>query len=122
MTRWDTGQFVKALIESPPGKTLLAYTAMISFCQMADMWSRATGEKAIYRQCTLKELQETFPDEGEEGTMSDMYSNDFGYSGGDPNCLKPKDLGINERPDVIERWLADADWDVVMDGGWRSRV
>jgi hypothetical protein len=93
---------------------------MISFRQMAEMWSRATDQKASYRQCTLRELQEDFPDEVEEGTMSDMYSNDFGYSGGDPDCLEPKDFGINERPDVIERWLAQADWDAVMGHNWKS--
>ena len=120
VTQWDTGHFVKTLIESPPGKTLLAYTAMISFRQVAEMWSRATGQKAVYRQCTLKELQDKFPDEGEEGTMSDMYSSDFGYSGGDPACLEPNDLGINERPDVIERWLNQADWDAVMGEDWRT--
>ena len=94
---------------------------MISFQQMAEMWSRVTGEKAVYRQCTLKELQDEFPEEGEEGTMSDMYSNDYGYSGGDPDCLTPTDFGINDRPDVVERWLAQSDWDAVMDKGWRTR-
>lgn len=87
---------------------------------MADMWTRATGKKATYRQCTLKELKDEFPDEGEEGTMSDMYSNDFGYHGGDPDCLMPADVGINDRPDVIERWLAQSDWDAVMGSAWRG--
>ena len=88
---------------------------------MTDVWSRVTGEKGVYRQCSLKELQEAFPEEGEEGTMSDMYSNDFGYSGGDPDCLMPSDLGIFDRPDVVERWLAQSDWDAVMDKGWRTK-
>lgn len=93
---------------------------MISFSQLAAMWSRATGENAVYRQTTLKELQEQFPEEGEEGTMSDMYSNDFGYHGGDPHCLMPMDVGIEDRPDVIERWLNQADWDAVMGSDWRE--
>ena len=111
---------MKKMTEMMPGKTVLAYTAMISFSQMAAMWARVTGQKCGYRQCTLTELQEQFPNEGEEGTMSDMYSSDFGYDGGDPDALVPKDLGIGERPDVIERWMEQSDWDAVMEPSWRA--
>ena len=42
-TRRDTGPFVRALIGSSPGRTLLAYTAMLSLNDIAELWSRATG-------------------------------------------------------------------------------
>ena len=39
----------KALVESAPGKTLLAYTAMLSFNELAGLWSQTTGQPAKHR-------------------------------------------------------------------------
>lgn len=38
-----TGPFVKALVELPLGKTLPAYTAMLSFNEITKLWWQATG-------------------------------------------------------------------------------
>lgn len=42
-TRKDAGPFVKALIESPPRKTLLAYPATLSFNEIAKLRLQAAG-------------------------------------------------------------------------------
>lgn len=109
-TRKDTGPFVKALIERDPGNTLLAYTAMTSFHELTEMLNRVTGKKVSYYQCSLEEIRIRFPNEGEEGSMSDVYALNYGFHGGDPTCLMPKDLGFEEHPDAIENCLAQLDW------------
>ena len=81
-TRKDTGPFVEALVQSSPGKALLAYTAMPSFNEVAKLWSQATGRPAKHRQVTMEEVKKRFPTEGEE-TNSTMYAAEFGYAGGD---------------------------------------
>jgi nucleoside-diphosphate-sugar epimerase len=104
-TRKDTGPFVKALVESPPGKTLLAFTAMLSFNEIAKLWSLATGKPAKHRQVTMEEVKKQFPTEGEE-TNSVMYAAEFGYAGGKPDVIEPKDLGFESRPGDIEAWMS----------------
>jgi hypothetical protein len=107
-TRKDTGLFVRALVESPPGKTLLAYTALLSFKEVAKLWSQATGQPAKHRQVTMEEVKKQFPTEGEE-TNSVMYAAEFGYAGGDPSVIQPKDLSFQSRPGDIEAWIIPQD-------------
>ena len=113
ITRKDTGPLVKALVESPPGKTLLAYTAMLSFNEIAVLWSRATGQPAKYRHVTMEEVKKQFPMEGEESN-SVNYSAEYGYAGSDPSVIEPKDLGFESRPQDIEAWMHDQDWSSVL--------
>jgi hypothetical protein len=54
-TRKDTGPFLKALVESASGKTLLAYTTMLSFNKLVELWSQATRQPAKHRQVTVEE-------------------------------------------------------------------
>lgn len=112
-TRKDTGPFVKALVEYRPGKTLLAYTAMLSFNEMATLWSQATGQPAMHRQVTMEEVNQRFPTEGEE-TNSVMYAAEFGYAGGESGVNEPKDLGFESRPGDIEAWMCQQDWSQII--------
>ena len=112
-TRKDTGPFVKALVESPPGKTLLAYTAMLSFNEVAELWSHATGQPAKHRQVTMDEVKKKFPTEGEE-TNSVMYAAEFGYAGDEPGVLEPKDLGFESRHGDIEGWMSQQNWSQIV--------
>jgi hypothetical protein len=93
----------------PPGKTLLAYTAILSFNELAELWSQATGQPAKHRQVTMEEVKKRFPIEGEE-MNSTMYATEFGYTGGDPGVIEPKDLGFESRPSDIEAWVSQQDW------------
>ncbi|KAL9094240.1 MAG: hypothetical protein Q9165_003380 [Trypethelium subeluteriae] len=109
-TRRDTGRFVKALTDRPAGISLLAYTAVVSFSQLAEILGRVTGKKVICHQSSLEEISTKFPNEGEEGSLSDLYAFEYGYHGGDPTCLMPRDVGFEDRPGVIENCLAELDW------------
>ena len=72
VTRLDPGPFVKAVIERPTDDTVLAYTAMLSFPQIAAIVARACRKLCECFQIMLQQLMKQDPDEGEEGVMSDM--------------------------------------------------
>jgi NAD(P)-dependent dehydrogenase (short-subunit alcohol dehydrogenase family) len=114
ITREDTGPLVKALVEAEPGKTLLGYTAMVSWREMTEMWARATGETAAFREVSLEDFKKQFPVEGEE-LLSATYSAEFGYAGRDPEVLEPTGLGFKDDPHAIEMWMRKQDWSSVLD-------
>ncbi len=113
VTRKDTGPLVNSLLDSPPGKTLLAYTAMLSFNEIAEMWSCATGLPAKHRLVTMEEVKKQFPNEGEE-TNSVMYAAEYGYAGGEPGVIEPDVLGFQARPGDIEAWMREQDWSLTI--------
>ena len=114
ITRIDTGPLVKVLTETEPGKTLLGYTAMVSWRQMTEMWAKATGQTATFREVDLEDFKKQFPVEGEE-LLSATYSAEFGYAGSDPEVIEPPALGFKDDPKAIETWMGEQDWSAVLD-------
>lgn len=114
LTRQDTGPLAKGLVETEPGKTLLGYTAMVSWRQMTEMWARATGQTATFREVSLEDFKKQFPVEGEE-LLSATYSAEFGYAGRDPDVIEPPALGFKDDPDAIEAWMRKQDWSLILD-------
>lgn len=113
ITREHTGRLAKALLETAPGKTLLGYTAMVSWKEMTEMWSRATAQTATFQEVSLEDFKTQFPVEGEE-LLSATYSAEFGYAGGDPSVTKPPELGFKDDPEAIEAWMGKQDWSSVL--------
>ena len=104
---------MRALVESPPGQILLAYTAMLSFNEIAEMWSRVTGQPAKHKQVAMEEVKKQFPAAGEE-TNSTPYAAEYGYAGGEPGVIEPEVLGFKSRPDDIEAWMREQDWSSII--------
>ncbi len=100
-------------MDAGPGKTLLAYTANLSWAEMGQIWGKALGQKIECRQVSLEEFKKKFPVDGEE-LLSATYSAEFGFAGRDPTVLEPRDLGFKERPEEIEDWIQRQDWNVVL--------
>ncbi len=89
----DTGAFVKALVNMPPGKTLLAVSEYMTFPEFAEVWGRVHGVRATYKQISNEELFEGLP----VGLMEEMrddfdFIHEFGFTGGDPNVLEPSQV------------------------------
>jgi hypothetical protein len=61
----------------PPGKTQIAYTAILSFNELTELCSQATGQPAKHRQVMMEEVKKRFPIEGEE-MNSTMHATEFG--------------------------------------------
>ncbi|KIX00671.1 uncharacterized protein Z518_09736 [Rhinocladiella mackenziei CBS 650.93] len=114
VTGQDTGPFVKALVDLDPGKTLLAYTASLSWAEMAQIWGKALNQQIECRQVTLNEFKNKFPVDGEE-LLSATYSAEFGFAGRDPAVIEPRDLGFKDRPEEIHEWMKQQDWSAILD-------
>lgn len=65
---------------------LLAYTAMLSWGEVAQLWGRAICQKACSREVNLDEFKEQFLVDGEK-LLSVIYSAEFGFAGRDPAIL-----------------------------------
>jgi hypothetical protein len=104
--RNDSGPLVKALIKSSPGKNLMGYSGLISFNEVADLWSKKLGKPIKYQRSTVDDMDRVMPGGiGREiGEMME-YINDPGYFGGeeavrDLGLIEPKDLGVSDLTDV----------------------
>ena len=96
-TRRDTGHFVRALVQVPPGKNLLAYGTMISWSAYMALWAKTLGlPGGSYRQLTIEEIIKLAgdPDLGREVAEGWLYQGEFWYDGGDPSIVHPKDVSL----------------------------
>ncbi|KAL5352571.1 hypothetical protein ACLOAV_002519 [Pseudogymnoascus australis] len=90
--RHDTGHFTKALVQVPSGKNLLGFGSMLSWNEWVVIWGRVHGVKCRFERLDRKVVEDAIPGGvGEE--LADMfgYISDFGYDGGDPSVVHPKD-------------------------------
>lgn len=137
VTKKDTGPFVKTLVDLPPGKTLLAYSSLTSPNEFIDIWTRLNGVTAHTRQLSLAELEKASPDAGREIGESSIFAAEFGFDGGDPSVIHPKDvsftrrrvwlrsltdfqLGVDVPSTSIEEYIKGEDWSSVLDQKHRS--
>jgi hypothetical protein len=87
----DTGSFVKALIDLPPGINLEATSEDLTFPQWAQLWGDTLGVKATYKQVSVERHFDGMPDELTlEMSQCYQYENEFGQRGGDPNVVSTK--------------------------------
>ena len=94
--REDTGPCVKALVESAPGKNLLAFREMASLGDFLEAWEQKTGEKSRFRVVSFEEFAAD-PVFGREGAENFEFMRDFGYDGGDPTVVHAKDVSLKFR-------------------------
>ncbi|KFZ03600.1 hypothetical protein V502_10813 [Pseudogymnoascus sp. VKM F-4520 (FW-2644)] len=90
--RHDTGHFTKALVQVAPGQNLLGFGSMMSWNEWVVIWGRVHGVKCRFERLDRKIIENSIPGGiGEE--LADMfeYISDFGYDGGDPSVVYPKD-------------------------------
>lgn len=104
-TRRDTGHFVRALVELPPGKKVLAYGSMISWKDYMDTWAKIlklTG--GHYKQVTIDDIDKLVPGGlGREIAEGWAYQGEFGYDGGGPSIVHAKDVSIDPPISVRRR-------------------
>ena len=111
-TRKDTGHFVRALIQLPPGKNLLAYGSMISWKDYMTLWAKTLKlPGGHYKQLTIAEMEQIAPGGlGREVGEGWMAQGEFGYDGGDPTVIHPGDVSIVSSQTVISRSGADSNY------------
>lgn len=91
-TASDTGKFVGAILAEPikyEGKTFCAATKLYTLEEQAEILSKATGKKVVYKQISEEMFRSFLP----QGTYQDIlvemmqYQEEFGYYGSDMESL-----------------------------------
>jgi hypothetical protein len=94
VTNRDTGAFVKALVEQPPGKNLLGVSEMTDWPSWTETWGKVMGVKASLKWLPFEEYMERYPEVvREEIGQSLLFNAEFGWTGGDPNVVTPDEVG-----------------------------
>jgi len=90
----DTGAFVRALIDVPPGKQLHGVSEYMTWPEFTKLWGEIHGVKTAYKPIPLSEFLMDAPEPvKEEIRPSFQYASEYGFTGGDPEVLKPEDVG-----------------------------
>ncbi|KAL2182150.1 uncharacterized protein P884DRAFT_235665 [Thermothelomyces heterothallicus CBS 202.75] len=115
----DTGSFVYAVHQMPPGGAYMAAGEYISWREFAAAWARVTGAAIRYREISVAEMVDHLipdPDLGLEVALMFAYSSEPGYDGGMP-LLRAEDLrkaGIDCPMLTVEESLARQEWAAVL--------
>ena len=111
----STGPFVRALIEDEDaGTSLLAYDSYPTIGEIVDLWSRASGQQAIYMEVTSDFMHQKF------GLPRDMLhgleaQKEYGYTGGVEGIIEPFQLKKQVKTKSLEDWLNERDWKAVLE-------
>lgn len=90
----DTGNFVYAVAQLPPGKSYMAEGTTCGWSEYIRLLHEITGASASYKEKPIDEFVKDMPDRmlGEELGDMFLYSGDPGYDGGDSSLLKAADI------------------------------
>ncbi|KAJ4861229.1 nmrA-like family domain-containing protein [Trichoderma breve] len=111
----DTGAFVKALLDVPPGKTLIGVSEMMTFSTWMEIWGRVLDVQAAYQEVSPGDFYKDFPEPlGQELMDTNEYMIEFGYTGGDPEVVYPNELDPNIKTTSMEEYTKGEDWSSVL--------
>ncbi|GKT41492.1 NmrA-like family domain-containing protein 1 [Colletotrichum spaethianum] len=107
----ETGLYVKALVQAPPGTHLLACSELMTWPDYVKLWSRIQGIPAVFERFTLDDMDKLAPGGfGIEIGEMHAYNMEFGYWGGDPSIVLPADLGLKGQTTSVEDYIKREDW------------
>ncbi|KAL1855580.1 hypothetical protein Plec18167_004083 [Paecilomyces lecythidis] len=111
----DTGNFVYAISQLPPGRSYMAASSMCSWTEYMHLWSKINRVPASYKQISLQDMVNALPDEEYARELADMfiYSSDPGYDGGDGSLWgvdEIREAGIDCPTTSLEEWMRKQDW------------
>ncbi|KAJ9615427.1 hypothetical protein H2200_001502 [Cladophialophora chaetospira] len=110
----DTGPLTKALVNVEGGKTLLASREFVTLDEFAQTWGRALGVEAKYVATGPDEVWVAIPELQEDIEECADFITEFGFDGGNPSVVHPKDLGIPVNLGTLEKWIKKQDWSTVL--------
>ncbi|KAK3331572.1 NAD(P)-binding protein [Cercophora scortea] len=114
----DTGNFVYAVHQMPPGKHYMAMGSNITWPEWIRLWGKATGVPVSYQEVTFDDMVADTPDKdcGIEIALMFRYSSDPGYDGS-MDLLTAEDIkkaGIDCPMTTVEEWIAQQDWSATL--------
>ncbi|KAK5652869.1 hypothetical protein OQA88_9535 [Cercophora sp. LCS_1] len=114
----DTGNFVYAVSQMPPGGAYMAEGSTVGFGEYIRIFGEVTGARVTYKQVSFDEMvadtEDT--DTGIEVAWMYQYADEPGYDGG-MELLTAKDLrakGIECPMTSLEEWIRKQDWSPVL--------
>jgi hypothetical protein len=88
VTHKDTGAFVKALVDLPPGTDLLSVSEQMTWPKWTEAWSDTLKVKATFKQVSVDEFWAGTPEPVKDELVETFaYVDEFGYTGRDPDIL-----------------------------------
>ncbi|KAF3034436.1 hypothetical protein E8E11_002686 [Didymella keratinophila] len=111
----DTGSFVKALLEVPPGTNLVGAGSLSPWGEWCKIWGRMNEVECTLERQDRRVIEETAGVVGWE--TADMYRffEDYGYGGVDEkNVVYPWDLPVKVRYTTMEEYMRSQDWSSVL--------
>ncbi|KAM7185740.1 hypothetical protein V8F20_011677 [Naviculisporaceae sp. PSN 640] len=115
----DTGPFVYAVSQMPPGKAYMAAGSFLPWGEYIKLWGEILGVKTHYKEIDFNGMVATCPedpDTGIEVAHMYMYASDPGYDGG-MELLTAEDLrkaGIECPMTSAEEFIRKHDWSAVL--------
>ncbi|KAH8881212.1 NAD(P)-binding protein [Thozetella sp. PMI_491] len=115
----DTGNFVYAVHQMPPGLAYMAEGTTCPWPEWIAAWSKAVGVPASYKQVSREEMIKSAEDDvdfGIEVTTMFSYMSNPGYDGG-MALVTAADMvkaGIECPMTSIDEWMAKQDWSSVL--------
>ncbi|KAG6875464.1 hypothetical protein C0993_009138 [Termitomyces sp. T159_Od127] len=96
--RKDTGHLVYALLQVPPGKTVMGFGSMISWDEYMKLWGNILGIPGCrFQEIDLDTAAKLVPGNMEVGydiAEGIAFIGEFGFAGGDFTVLYPQDVSI----------------------------
>jgi len=106
---------VKALIEAPPGKDMLGVSEKMGWEAWTELWSSILGVRARYVQVPLEEYLKDLPETlAREVGESVSFNTEFGWTGGDPQILDPKEISPNVQVTSVADYIRGEDWSSIL--------
>lgn len=91
----DTGPYVNALVDVPPGQNLFAVSEYMSLPDWVKLWGEVLGVKVRYEQLSDDEFFESAPAAFKQEFVDNFhYVEDFGYTGGDPDIKSMEEVRL----------------------------
>ncbi|KAF2096457.1 putative hscarg dehydrogenase [Rhizodiscina lignyota] len=114
-TERDTGAFVKALVEMPAGKQIIGVSEYMTWPEWTKLWGRVLGVEAKFVQLPMDQFLSDVPEVlKRELYESFAFNAEFGWTGGDPDVLKPTDLPVKIPLTSVEDYIRSEDWSSIM--------
>ncbi|KAI9172758.1 NmrA-like family domain-containing protein [Paramyrothecium foliicola] len=112
--RQDTGPAVKALLELPAGKQVLAVSQQMNFQDWMKLWGEIHGVEAGYKQISVEEFWQGVPEPlAEEIRDSWTFIEQYGHSGPDSDILRPEQVKVPIAMTSMEQIIRNQDWSSV---------
>ncbi|KAK7428001.1 hypothetical protein QQZ08_005432 [Neonectria magnoliae] len=111
----DSGPIVKALVQEPAGKNLIAYREWLTLRELAEIFTKATGRKAEAVTVPKGQFGPGVPDELKQELEDNFaYFNEFGYEGrDDPTVIHPRELESPPSLDTVYDYFKKQNWSKV---------